>query len=66
MWMNSNVSSNKYFCKIIIEFNQKKLQVTTQNQIQSLSKYTKLCSINDMLKSFDLENNHENLEEDTP
>jgi hypothetical protein len=31
-------------------------------QMQSLSEYTKLWSVNDMLRSFDLENNHENLE----
>jgi hypothetical protein len=31
--------------------------------MQSLSEYTKLCAVNDMLRSFDLENNHENLEE---
>jgi hypothetical protein len=29
--------------------------------MQSLSEYTKFCIVNDMLKSFDLENNHENL-----
>jgi hypothetical protein len=39
------------------------LQVTTHKQMQSLSEYTKLWSVNDMLRSFDLENNHENLEE---
>jgi hypothetical protein len=31
--------------------------------MQSSSKYTKLLTVNDMLRSFDLENNHENLEE---
>jgi hypothetical protein len=31
--------------------------------MQSLSEYTMLYTINDMLRSFDLENNHENLEE---
>jgi hypothetical protein len=30
--------------------------------MQSLSEYTKLSNVNDMLRSFDLENNHENLE----
>jgi hypothetical protein len=38
--------------------------------MQSLSKYIKLCIVNDMLRSFDLEyeSNHENLEtkEDNP
>jgi hypothetical protein len=32
--------------------------------MQSLSEYTKLCVFNDLLTSFDLENNHENLEEE--
>jgi hypothetical protein len=35
-------------------------------KMQSLSEYTKLRVVNDMLRSFDLENNHENLEEDNP
>jgi hypothetical protein len=39
------------------------LQVTTHKQTQSLSEYTKLSVLNDMLRSFSLENNHENLEE---
>jgi hypothetical protein len=36
--------------------------------MQSLSEYTKFLVVNDMLRSFDLENNHENLEkqEDNP
>jgi hypothetical protein len=34
--------------------------------MQSLSDYTKFCYVNDMLRSFDSENNHENLEEDNP
>jgi hypothetical protein len=37
-------------------------QPTTHKQMQSLSDYTKKMSVNDILKSFDLENNHENLE----
>jgi hypothetical protein len=32
-------------------------------QMQSVSKYTKLWSVNDILRSFELENIHENLEE---
>jgi hypothetical protein len=40
-----------------------KSQHTIHKQIQSLSKYTVIAIINDMLRSFDLENNHENLEE---
>jgi hypothetical protein len=31
--------------------------------MQSLIEYTMLSAVNDMLRSFDLENNHENLEE---
>jgi hypothetical protein len=31
--------------------------------MQSISKYTMLWVVKDMLRSFDLENNHENLEE---
>jgi hypothetical protein len=32
-------------------------------QMQSLSEYTKLYAADDVLRSFDLKNNHENLEE---
>jgi hypothetical protein len=39
------------------------IQVTTHKQMQSLSEYTKLVIVNDMLRSYDLENNHENTEE---
>jgi hypothetical protein len=38
-------------------------QTILHEQMQSLSKYTKLITVNDMLRSFDLENNHEHLEE---
>jgi hypothetical protein len=31
--------------------------------MQSLSEYAKFEAVNDMLRSFELENNHENLEE---
>jgi hypothetical protein len=31
--------------------------------MQSLCEYIKLWNVHDMLRSFDLENNHENLEE---
>jgi hypothetical protein len=43
-------------------------QPSIHKQIQSLSEYTKLCTVNDMLRSFYLENNNENLEqqEDNP
>jgi hypothetical protein len=58
---NSNVSSNK--CVTIMALNANQLQVKTHKQMQSLNEYTKLRIVNDMLRSFDLENNHENLEE---
>jgi hypothetical protein len=60
MWANSNASSNK--CVKIMALKSNQLQVTTYKQLQSLSDGTKLCYVNDMLRSFDLENNHENLE----
>jgi hypothetical protein len=60
-WENYNVSSNK--CVTIMALKPNQLQVTTHKQMQSLSEYTKLCAVNDMLRSFDLENNHENLEQ---
>jgi hypothetical protein len=49
----------------IMALKPNQLQVTTilYKQMQSLSEYTKLCAVNDMLRSFDLENNHENLEQ---
>jgi hypothetical protein len=61
MGANSNVSSNK--CVTIMALKPNQLQVTTYHQqanaiIERLHKV-----VNDMLRSFDLENNHENLEE---
>jgi hypothetical protein len=54
---NSNVSSNKCVYKTIMALKPNQLQVTTNiTQVQSLSEYTKLCVVNDMLRSFDLEN----------
>jgi hypothetical protein len=50
----------------IMALKPNQLQVTTisiHKQMQSLSEYTKFYTINHMLRSFDLENNHENLEE---
>jgi hypothetical protein len=42
-----------------------KSQYTIHKQMQSLSEYTKLAIVNDMLRSCDLENenNHENIED---
>jgi hypothetical protein len=39
------------------------LKFITHMQMQSLSRYTKLVVVNDMRRSFDLENNHENIKE---
>jgi hypothetical protein len=63
VWKNSNVSSKKCLYKRIMSLNPNQQQVTTHKQRQSLSKYTKLSAVNDMLKSFDVRNNHETLEE---
>jgi hypothetical protein len=66
MGANSNVSSNK--CVTIMALKPNQLQVTTfipqANAI--IERVHKV--VNDMLRSFDLENNHENLEhqEDNP
>jgi hypothetical protein len=46
-----------------IKIKKYKSHYTTHKQTQSLSEYTKLHTVNDMLRSFDLANNHENLEE---
>jgi hypothetical protein len=68
--MNSNVTSNECACKTIMAFKSNQLQVTTYHPqanaiIQRVHKV-----VNDMRRSFDLENesNHENLEkyEDNP
>jgi hypothetical protein len=61
---NSNVSSNKCVYKTIMALRPNQLQITTYHPqanaiIERLPKV-----VSDMLKSFDLENNHENLEED--
>jgi hypothetical protein len=44
-------------------FKANQLQVITHEQTQSFIEYTKFCVVNDMLRSFDLENNHENIQE---
>jgi hypothetical protein len=56
---NSNVSSKK--CVKIMALKPHKLQVTIHKQMQIIDRVHKV--VNDMLRSFDLENNHENLEE---
>jgi hypothetical protein len=45
----------------IKEKNIDKSQHIIHKQMQSFIKYTKLSAVNEMLRSFDLENNHENL-----
>jgi hypothetical protein len=62
---NSNVSSNKCVCKTIMALKPNQLQVTT-NRPQANAIIERVHKgVNDMLRSFDLENenNHENLEE---
>jgi hypothetical protein len=62
MWANSNVISNK--CVIIMALKPNQLQVTT-NITQAITIIERVHKVvNDMLRSFDLENNHENLEEE--
>jgi hypothetical protein len=61
VWENSNVSSNK--CVTIMALKPNQLQVTTYHPqanaiIERIHKV-----VNDMLRSFYLQNNHENLEE---
>jgi hypothetical protein len=68
--MNSNVTSNECACKTIMAFKPNQLQVTTYHPQENpiIQRVHKV--VNDMLRSFDLENesNHENLEkyEDNP
>jgi hypothetical protein len=58
---NSNVISNK--CVIIMALKPNQLQVTTYHSQATAIIERVHKVVNDMLKSFDLENNHENLEE---
>jgi hypothetical protein len=58
---NSNVSSNKYVTVMALKPNQ--LQVTTINPQANAIIERVHKVVNDMLRSFDLENNDENLEE---
>jgi hypothetical protein len=62
MGANSNVSSNK--CVKIMALKPNQLQVTTiHTQANAIIERIHKVA-NDMLRSFDLENNHENLEEE--
>jgi hypothetical protein len=60
---SSNVTSNKGTCVTIMALKPNSLQVTTYNPQANaiIDRVHKV--VNDMLRSFDLENNHENLEE---
>jgi hypothetical protein len=61
MGENSNVSLSK--CVTIMALTSNQLQVTT-NRAQAIAIIKQIHKVvNDMLRSFDLKNNHENLEE---
>jgi hypothetical protein len=65
MGANSNVSSNKCVCKTIMALKPNQLQfITYHPQANAIIERVHKV-VNDMLRSFDLENknNHENLEE---
>jgi hypothetical protein len=61
VWADSNVSSNKRKKFMALKPNQ--LQVTTHHSQANAIIERVHKVVNDMLRSFDLENNHENLEE---
>jgi hypothetical protein len=63
MGANSNVSSNKCVYKTIMALKTNQLQVTTIDAQANAIIERVHKVVNDMLISFDLENNHENLEE---
>jgi hypothetical protein len=61
---NPNVSSNKCICVTIMALKPKQLQITTYHPQQTNAIIDQVHKVvNNMLRSFDLENNHENLEE---
>jgi hypothetical protein len=63
LWANSNLSSNKGVCKTIMALKPNQLQVTTNTAQANAIIERNHKVVNDMLRSFDLENNHENPEE---
>jgi hypothetical protein len=63
VWDNSNLSSNKCARKTIMAFKSNQLQVTTYHPQANAIIERVHKVVNDMLRSFDLENNHENLED---
>jgi hypothetical protein len=63
MGKNSKISSNKYVRKTIMALKPNQLQVTTISaQANAIIEQVHKV-VNDMLRSFDLENKYENLEE---
>jgi hypothetical protein len=64
VWPNSIVISNKCVYKTIMALKPNQLQVTTTNTQANAIIERVHKVVNDMLRSFNLENNHENLEED--
>jgi hypothetical protein len=65
---NSKLTSNKCAFKAIMALKPNQPQVTTQHPLASAIIERVHKVVNDMLRSFDLENNNENLEkqEDSP
>jgi hypothetical protein len=63
MGANSNVSSNKSVKWTIMALKPNQLKVTTSHPQANAIIERVHKVVNDMLRSFDLENNHENLEE---
>jgi uncharacterized protein YaiI (UPF0178 family) len=63
VWENSNVSSSKCVGKTIMALKPNQLQVTTNIAQANVIIEQVHKVVNDMLRSFDLENKHENLEE---
>jgi hypothetical protein len=63
MGANSNVISNKCVCKTIMALKPSQLQVTTYHPQANAIIERVHKVVNDMLRSFDLEKNHENLED---
>jgi hypothetical protein len=62
-WANSNVTSNKCVNVTIMALKPNQLQVTSSiTQANAIIERVHKV-VNFMLRSFDLENNHENLEE---
>jgi hypothetical protein len=61
-WSNSNVSSNKYVCVKIMALKPNQIQITTIHARANVIIERVHKVVNDILRSFDFENNNENLE----